>query len=123
MNTTDRTGCPAPLHGTSWAYQRHHCRCPDTRTAMRKWRKPQAAGTGRHNRNRGPVDPLNIDIALDRIRWGTATPPILNVPERRAIVATLTEQGWTARAIATALGLAQRNVVRHRSANHVAAAA
>ena len=101
MNTTDRTGCPAPLHGTSWAYQRHHCRCPDTRTAMRKWRKPQVAGT----------------------RWGTATPPILNVPERRAIVATLTEQGWTARAIATALGLAQRNVVRHRSANHVAAAA
>lgn len=115
MTTVDRTGCSAALHGTSWAYDRHRCRCADARAYKNRWHKPQVRGTGQHGRDRTEPDQLSIDIALDRARLG-GPPPLLNVPERRTVVATLTAAGWTAARIALALGLAQRSVVRHRTA-------
>lgn len=112
--TVDRTGCPARLHGTRWAYDRHGCRCPDAKATKRR---PQVHGTGRHpvGRRNAVADPENVAAALYRIHQGDPA-PILNAPECRAVVHALTRMGWSARDIAVTLGLAQRSVVRHRAA-------
>lgn len=112
MTVIDRSGCTATHHGTNYAYSRYRCRCPDARAA--KFR-PQVHGTGRHGYSLTAYDPDNVAIALTRIRTG-GPPPVISVPERRAVVAALTRAGWGAARIATALGLAQRSVVRHRAA-------
>lgn len=83
----------------------------------RPWAR-QVKGTGVQRqgnpRSGTTVDPDTVNTALWRARRGD--PPIpINAPERRAVIATLTADGWTAAQIATALGMAQRNVVRHRS--------
>jgi DNA-binding NarL/FixJ family response regulator len=78
-------------------------------------------GTNGPRGSYGPPDQLNIDIAIERVRWRIGDPPLLNVAERKAVVVALTEAGWTSGRIATALGLAQRTVGRLRSANRTAA--
>jgi hypothetical protein len=39
VNTTDRSGCPAPTHGTAPDYGNHGCRCADARESWRIYRK------------------------------------------------------------------------------------
>ena len=77
----------------------------------------QVRGTGIQGHgapHKTAADPHNVEAALARARRG-GPPPLINVPERRTVIAALTGDGWTAGQIATALGLAQRNVVRHRA--------
>lgn len=79
-----------------------------------KWMQ-QVRGTGRHGYAFTGYDPDNVTTAVQRARRGDP-PALISVPERRAVVAALTADGWSSRRIAEALGLAQRNVIRHRAA-------
>lgn len=107
MNT-----CPATHHGTTYAYRRYGCRCPGVH---RRWKTKQVPGTGRHGYAFNGYDPVNVTTALQRARRGDP-PALISVPERRAVVAALTAEHWSANRIAAALGLAQRSVLRHRAA-------
>lgn len=81
-----------------------------------KWMQ-QVRGTGLHrggNPHDTTPDAENIHITLYRVRRGDPC-PLINAPERRAVIVALTEAGWSSRRIAIALGLAQRSVQRHRS--------
>lgn len=125
--TTDRAHCPARpdrIHGTTWAYKQWGCRCPDALRAMATvWARRRAnfplqstALPGiAHNRT-WDYDQLSVDAALDRVRRHVGPPPLLTSPERRAVIARLTKERWTAGQIGRALGLSQRGVQRHRKA-------
>ena len=114
-STIDRSACAATFHGTAWAYYRYRCCCADAHLAIRSIQVRGTGIQGHGPRGKAGADPENIATALHRARRGDP-PPLINVPERRAVIATLTAEGWSAGRIAVALGLAQRNVVRHRTA-------
>lgn len=45
--TIDRSGCPAPRHGTEWAYDDEGCRCPDAVVARSTYRRGLRQGVRR----------------------------------------------------------------------------
>jgi hypothetical protein len=106
--------CSARHHGTFYAYELG-CRCEEVKRRYYKLRSRYVVrGTGQHDTSRSGCDDLNVEIAVARVRSGD-TCPIINVPERRAVVATLTGLGWSCRRIARALGLAERSVQRYKT--------
>jgi len=107
--------CGAPHHGTFYAYDQHGCRCEEVKVRYNRLRSRYVVrGTGQHDITRSGCDDLNVEIAVARVRSGDAC-PIINVSERRAVVATLTGLGWSCRRIARALGLAERSVQRYKT--------
>jgi len=66
---------------------------------------------GTSKRRTPDVDPVSVERAC------AGQPHQLTVAERAKAVALLTRAGYSARNIATRLGVAERTVVRHRKAN------
>jgi len=106
--------CTARRHGTFYAYQICGCRCPTIKRRVNQISQQDSVrGTGGHSRAHY-YDETDVEIALARVYRGNPL-PALSVPERRAVVARLTQRGWSAARIARATGLAERSVQRYRA--------
>ncbi len=113
--------CPAPSHGTQYAYKIHRCRCPESLAAMRKyWRSVSARrprGSGRHAPR--VRDPEVDEVAVERAMHGDRVQ--LTVRERGLVVERLTAAGMSAVQIGLRLGMTSRAVVRYRVGQIVSA--
>jgi hypothetical protein len=84
--------CPAVMHGTGHARQRHGCTCPEAIAARRAQR-------GRRVHSRHRIGRTEAEVAAERL----------------ATTERLTRHGWSATRIAERLGINDRSVVRYRA--------
>lgn len=114
-----RPGCPAPVHDTAWAYNKHRCRCPKAlahereRHAVYRAKLPHGS---RAYRNHTDVDPVAVDYAVRGERLANGQRPQLGRAERRLAVERLHRAGLKGPEIARRLGITTRSVDRHLSA-------
>jgi DNA-binding CsgD family transcriptional regulator len=115
--TRERYGaeCTAVQHGSTWAYSRYGCRCPDAVATMRAlWRRDRRLPRGRGGHG-GTRDAYVDEVAVRRAAAGEGPLPNLTPAERRMVVDELTAAGFTAREIAVRLQVTVRTVCRARA--------
>lgn len=105
-------GCVAPLHGTRWAYEKHHCRCAE---ALRGNAHKAARWRARQRRDVAPLD--HHDIDLDKVHdVVSGTPRSLGVEERRLAITRMAWRGVAALDMANRMGVTERSVLRMEAA-------
>jgi hypothetical protein len=109
------TGCTARIHGTTHAYAKRGCRCPEAIAAIRAQARRKTAKRC-HSLRRISLSRTGFDeIAVARAVRGD-TSITLTMPELDEAIDQLEQYLLSAEQIAQRLGIVSRTVVRRRAA-------
>lgn len=106
--------CAASLHGTTHAYWRRGCRCPEAVAAVRAEGRRKTAKRCRSLHRVSLCRTGYDEMAIVRAIRGDLS-IVLTMPELDEAVDRLDALGWTAERIARHLGITSRTVVRRRA--------